>query len=64
MPSSYNALFQGIFLTQGFNLPLLGLLHWEVGSLSLVPPGKPQSAGEWIKRNRSKHIPIMDTIKQ
>ena len=34
-------LFQGIFLTQGSNPSLLGLLHWQVGSLSLVPPGKP-----------------------
>ena len=29
---------QGIFLTQGLNL---GLLHWQVDSLPLVPPGKP-----------------------
>ena len=34
-------LFQGIFLTQGSNPSLLGLLHWQVGSLALVPPGKP-----------------------
>ena len=31
----------GIFLTQGSNLRLLSLLHWQVGSLPLVPPGKP-----------------------
>ena len=35
------ALLQGIFLTQGSNLSLLCLLHWPVGSLPLVPPGKP-----------------------
>ena len=39
------ALLQGIFLTQGWNLCLLCLLHWEVGSLPLahisLPPGKP-----------------------
>ena len=29
---------QGIFLTPGSNLCLL---HWQVGSLSLAPPGKP-----------------------
>ena len=29
------ALLQGIFLTQGSNLHLLGLLHWQVGSLPL-----------------------------
>ena len=34
------ALLQGIFWTQGSNQHLLCLLHWQVGSLSLVPPGK------------------------
>ena len=34
------ALLQGIFLTQGLNLHLLCLLHWQAGSLQ-VPPGKP-----------------------
>ena len=32
---------QGIFLTQGLNPHLLSLLHWQVGSLPLAPPGKP-----------------------
>ena len=36
-----HALLQGIFLTQGLNPHLLCLLHWQVGSLSLLPPGKP-----------------------
>ena len=31
----------GIFPTQGSNLRLSGLLHWQVGSLLLAPPGKP-----------------------
>ena len=31
----------GIFLTQGWNLHLLGLLHWQADSLLLVAPGKP-----------------------
>ena len=39
------ALLQGIFLTQGWNLCLLCLRHWQVGSLPLahssLPPGKP-----------------------
>ena len=35
MPSS-----KGIFLTQGSNLHLLCLLHWQVVS-PLAPPGKP-----------------------
>ena len=37
-----HALLQGIFLTQGSNLHLLHLLHWQAGSLALVPPGKPK----------------------
>ena len=36
-----HALLQGIFPTQGSNPGLLHLLHWQVGSLPLVPPGKP-----------------------
>ena len=34
---------QEIFLTQGVNPCLLHLLHWQVGSLPLVPPEKPQN---------------------
>ena len=34
-------LLQGIFPPQGSNLALLHLLHWQVGSLPLAPPGKP-----------------------
>ena len=34
-------LLQGIFPTQGSNPRLLCLLHWQAGSLTLVPPGKP-----------------------
>ena len=36
-------LLQGIFLTQGLNLLLLCPLHWQVNSLLLVPPWKPNS---------------------
>jgi len=39
--SGCHALLQRIFLTQGLNLDLLHLLHWQVGSLPLVPLGKP-----------------------
>ena len=35
------ALLKRIFLTQGLNLCLLCLLHWQAGSLPLVPPGEP-----------------------
>ena len=34
-------LLQGIFPTQGSNLCLLHLLHWQVDPLPLAPPGKP-----------------------
>ena len=33
-------LLQGIFPTQGLNPCLLCLLHWQLGSLPVVPPGK------------------------
>ena len=36
----YHFLLQGIFLTQGSNTCLL---YWQVGSLPLAPPGKPQT---------------------
>ena len=39
--SGLPCLLQGIFLTQGSNLHLLGLLHWQVGSLALVTLEKP-----------------------
>ena len=35
-----------IFLTQGSNLRLLSLLHWQVGSLPLAPPRKPKQV--WV----------------
>ena len=35
-----HTLLQGIVLTQGLDLHLLCLLHWQVGSLPLAPPGK------------------------
>ena len=34
-------LLQEIFLTQGLNSCLLGLLHWQAGCLPLAPTGKP-----------------------
>ena len=34
-------LLQGIFLTQEWNPCYLDILHWQAGSLPLVPPGKP-----------------------
>ena len=37
----YHAPLQGTFLTQRLNLCLLYPMHWQVGSLPLVPSGKP-----------------------
>ena len=36
-----HALLQGVFPTQGSNLCLLCLLHWQAASLPLAPLGKP-----------------------
>ena len=36
-----HALFQGIFPTQELSPHLFHLLHWQAGSLSLLPPGEP-----------------------
>ena len=36
-----HSLLQGILTTQGSNLCLLCLLHWQTGSLPLMPRGKP-----------------------
>ena len=37
-----HVLLQGIFPTQGWNPGMLCLLHWQVVSLLLAPPGKLQ----------------------
>ena len=43
------ALLQGIFLTQGLNLGLLHLLHWQGGPLPLAPLGKPLVPWPWLQ---------------
>ena len=40
------ALLQGIFPTQELNLGRLCLLHWQVGSLPLAPPGNSEIPGD------------------
>ena len=42
MPSSRASSNPGIFPIQGSNLCVLHLLHWQAGSLPLLPPGKPK----------------------
>ena len=46
-----HALLQGIFPTQGSNPHLLYLLHWQVGSLPLVPSGKPRHQLEGLLKH-------------
>ena len=60
-----HAILQGIFPTQGSNPSVLGLLHWQVGSLPLTPSGKPSKKargwlilkGSWVSAFRSAFIP-------
>ena len=44
-----HAFLQDIFPTQGSNLLLLHLLHWQTGSLPLVPPGRPTVNTHMVK---------------
>ena len=55
-PASSSALLQGILLTQGLNPCLLCLLHRQVGSLQLTPPGKPQHTHTHTKKNIKKKL--------
>ena len=48
--SRYHLLFQGIFLTQGSNLSLLRLLHWQVDFLPLHHLGSPNFSRASVKR--------------
>ena len=50
---SCHVLLQGIFPTQGSNPHLLNLLHWQVGSLPLAPPGKPGTRFSSVQSSRS-----------
>ena len=52
------ALLQGIFLTQGSNQHLLCLLHWQVGSLPLAPPGKP-----YMQSESESHSAMSDSLQ-
>ena len=46
-----HSLLPGIIPTQGSNQHLLGLLHWQAGSLPPVPPGKPPGLSMTIQIN-------------
>ena len=52
----FHAFLQGIVLTQGSNLCLLCHLHWQAGSLPIMPPTRKtllQSMGSQRDRNHS-----------
>ena len=51
---------QGIFLIQGSNPRLLSLLHWQTGSLPLVPPGKPLETRMLFKCPASLNIFVLN----
>ena len=55
-----HAFLQRIFLTQGWNPDLLYLLHWQLCSLLLVPPGKPKS---WIQKARTHQLILLSDIQ-
>ena len=50
------ALLWGIFLTQRSNLRLLGLLHWQAGSLPLAPPRKPEDTYYFKCQRHENHF--------
>ena len=58
-----HALLQGIFLTQGLNLNLLSLLHWQADSLPLHHLGSPfflqrkSQLGDWNVMGYPMHGP-------
>ena len=58
-----NFLLQGIFLTQGLNLHLLHLLHWQVGSLPLCHQGSPTHQERtqifWLKAPQKENLTLL-----
>ena len=67
------ALLQWIFLTQGLNLHLLCLLHWQAGPVPLAPLGKPRyifttnlcgnDSQAWFKDEDTEVWKLSDVIK-
>ena len=51
-----HSLLQGSLLTHGLNLLFLPLLHWQAGSLPLVPSGKPDCKWNCITNHKSSMI--------
>ena len=55
-------LLQRISPTQGSNLRLLCLLHWQVGSLLLAPPGKPRITERKKKVKSLSRVRLCDSM--
>ena len=58
-------LLQGIFPTQGLNSSLLSPLHWQVGSLPLVPPGEaptPKQRWHYSPSSPWNALKVQDTL--
>ena len=53
-------LLQGIFPTQGLNLHLQRLLHWQADSFTTEPPGKPPLKWSIIQPKRGMKYGYMD----
>ena len=56
-----HALLWGILPTQGPNLFLLHFLHWQEGSLSLAPPGKPRTQAS-LGLTSANQLALKDTM--
>ena len=52
-----HALLQGLFPTQGLNLHLVSLLHWQVDSLPLAPRGTPQLPSHNARKTSTRVSP-------
>ena len=55
-------LLQGISPTQELNPHLLHLLHWQAGSLPLVPPGKPFQRSKWAEMPKFMLAADLETL--
>ena len=56
-----HSLFQGIFLTQGSNLCLLHLLHWQADSLPLTHKESPFSRWDMQESGLTENTPLIFT---
>ena len=59
-----HALLQDIFQIWGLNLYLLHLMHWQTGSLPLVPPGRPDRGISNIYKIRKGNYELQTDVTQ